>query len=245
MFLLSCCLYNVPFKNWKQKKIECNKGKLLENVIRSFLEIFFNSNRVIPSLPEGRNAGLKLIKIIKCVYFERSVDVVVGGDVWVLSSLLQALLWRRLHVDDVGPQLVAPHCLNGLKKRYNIQIKAFVGLDHKNCLLVVFFLTFGSMSITQIFPLSNTSLTDSMLVPYRFPLYSPYSRNLQNTINTHFVNTVTVLWVVIHAITAFFIISDGVKGTHLIKISSIFNFISEKNTFSHWLASSQSWVINL
>lgn len=35
------------------------------------------------------------------------------------------------------------------------------------------------MSMTQIFPLFKTSLTDSMLVPYRFPLYSPYSRNLQ------------------------------------------------------------------
>lgn len=41
-------------------------------------------------------------------------------------------------------------------------------------------LTFGSMSMTQIFPLFNTSFTDSTLVPYRLPLYSPYSRNLQN-----------------------------------------------------------------
>lgn len=53
--------------------------------------------------------------MLKCVpYFERPVDVIVGGDVRVLSGLLEALQRRRLHVDDVGPQLVGSHCLNGL-----------------------------------------------------------------------------------------------------------------------------------
>lgn len=49
-------------------------------------------------------------------YFEGSVDVVVGGDRGVLSGLPEALQWRRLHVDDVGLQLVGPHGLDGLNR---------------------------------------------------------------------------------------------------------------------------------
>lgn len=63
---------------------------------------------------------MKIIKSVSGgVYFERSVDVVVGGDVRVLSGLPEALQWRRLHVDDVGPQLMGPHCLNGLNEDMN------------------------------------------------------------------------------------------------------------------------------
>lgn len=40
-------------------------------------------------------------------------------------------------------------------------------------------LTCGSKSITQIFPASRTVRTASILVPYRYPLYSPYSSILQ------------------------------------------------------------------
>lgn len=40
-------------------------------------------------------------------------------------------------------------------------------------------LTCGSKSITQILPLSRTVRTASILVPYRYPLYSPYSSILQ------------------------------------------------------------------
>lgn len=40
-------------------------------------------------------------------------------------------------------------------------------------------LTCGSKSMTQIFPASRTVLTASILVPYRYPLYSPYSSILQ------------------------------------------------------------------
>lgn len=42
------------------------------------------------------------IKQLSALYFERSVDVVVGRDGRVLSGLPEALQWRRFHVDDVG-----------------------------------------------------------------------------------------------------------------------------------------------
>ena len=48
------------------------------------------------------------------VYFERPVDVVVGGDVRPPPGLLEALVGGGLHVDDVGLQLVGPHCRDGL-----------------------------------------------------------------------------------------------------------------------------------
>lgn len=117
------------------------------------------------------------------------------------SGLPEALQCWWLHVDDVGLQFVSPDCLNGLTQ---IQIRGFdgggvipndrfkmifdlsvlwnhdqKGLPWQHLCLV---LTFGSISMTQIFPLFRTSFTDSILVPYRFPLYSPYSRNLPNTI---------------------------------------------------------------
>lgn len=42
------------------------------------------------------------VKQLSGLYFERPVDVVVGGDGRVLSGLPEALQRRRLHVDDVG-----------------------------------------------------------------------------------------------------------------------------------------------
>lgn len=42
------------------------------------------------------------MKQLSALYFERSVDVVVGGDGRVLAGLPEALQWRRLHIDDVG-----------------------------------------------------------------------------------------------------------------------------------------------
>lgn len=42
------------------------------------------------------------VKQLSALYFERSVDIVVGGDERILSGLPEALQRRRLHVDDVG-----------------------------------------------------------------------------------------------------------------------------------------------
>lgn len=47
-------------------------------------------------------------------YFEWTVDVVVGGDVRVLSRLPEALQRRGLHIDNVRSQFMSPHCLNNL-----------------------------------------------------------------------------------------------------------------------------------
>lgn len=59
-------------------------------------------------------------------YFEWPVDVVVGGDVRVLSRLPEALHSRRLNIDDEGPQFVCPHCLEGLKKDIQIYMKTLL-----------------------------------------------------------------------------------------------------------------------
>ena len=48
-------------------------------------------------------------------HFERPVDVVFGDDLGVLPGELHALGWRWLDVDDVGLQLMRPHCLNALE----------------------------------------------------------------------------------------------------------------------------------
>lgn len=134
------------------------------------------------------------------LHLKWAVDIIGGGDVGSFSGLPEALQCWWLHVDDVGLQFVSPDCLNGLTQRQtrgfrgdgvipNDRFKMIFaisllwnhyqkGLPWQHLCLV---LTFGSISMTQIIPLFRTSFTDSILVPYRFPLYSPCSRNLPKT----------------------------------------------------------------
>ena len=101
------------------------------------------------------------------------------------------------------------------------------------------------MSMTQICPLFKTSLTDSTLVPYRLPLYSPYSRNLNDIIRLFikhaYISSTFCIITNLH-----FRISVDVKGSHLLETSRQYEYIVFKLLWRHvhllLMASQQSTV---